>query len=159
VKQTPELDAAQHQMQPGYISRDGFLGTDQRSLRAILVEDEQRTAALGLTHRTIAERLRYFTEAGKQHFGAPVTVDEVYEVRAEEARGVLRCPWPHPGVFGKTNVHLRRTDTGEELAWTELQIHLIEVHGFYQGEGSRYRLSPGYVQRVLGLQSEDTQEG
>jgi len=42
-------------------------------------------------------------------------------------------------------------DTGEEIRWTELQIHLIEAHGFYEGKGSVWRVSPSKLGRVLGL--------
>lgn len=157
MKQTPELSAAQEQMRPGFISRDGFLAPDRRPLRAILEEDEARVAALGLTHQAIAERLRHFTEAAKARLGAPLVLEEVYEVRADDARGPLPCPWPHPGTFAKTNIRLCRLDTGEALQWTELHIHLIEAHGFYQGVGSAYRLSPETLQRVLEVGETERQ--
>ena len=152
MKQTPELDLAQRCMRPGIISLHGFLGADRRSLRAILEDDDQRVAALGLTHGAIAERMRYLTAAGRRGLGSTVVVEEIYEVRVDEARGVLPCPWPHPGVFPKAIVFLQRLDTNESISWAELQIHLIGAHGFYEGKGSPYRLSPEKLKRVLGLE-------
>ena len=140
------------------ISRDGFLGDDKRPLRAILGEDDQRVAALGLTHKTIADRMRYLTEAGKARLGAAAVIDGVYEVRADDTRGGIPCAWPHDGLFDKTMVRLRRLDTGEELRWSELMIHLIGEHGFYQGKGSPYRLAPAELARVLGLLPDDARD-
>jgi len=54
MKQTPELDTAQEYMRPGVISLDGFLGSDERPLRAILQDDDAAVASMGLTHATIA---------------------------------------------------------------------------------------------------------
>jgi hypothetical protein len=154
MKQTPELDKVQERMRPGIISRDGFLGDDPRPLADILAADAQRVAALGLTHAAVAARLRALTEAARGGLGAPVKVDDRIEVTLEEARGVLPCPWPHPGVHRKARVCLRRLDTGETLVWTILQIHLVETHGFYEGEGCPYRLSPAALKRILDI-SED----
>ena len=151
MKQTPELAQAQRRMRPGIISRDGFLGTDWRPLRAIIEEDDSRVGALGLTHAAIAERLRYFTQAARARLGAAAVVDKLYQVRVYEVRGKIHCPWDHPGGYGKCLVYLRRLDTGEDLTWTDLHIHMIEAHGFYEGTGSTYRLSPARLKRVLGL--------
>lgn len=150
MKQTPELATAQENMRPGVISLDGFLGSDMRLLRAILQDDDAVVASMGLDHAAIADRLRYFTTAAKAALGMSAVVDEVYEVRIHEVRGSIHCPWPHPGGYPKNVIYLRRTDTGEEVKWTELQIHLIEVHGFYEGKDSVWRLSPRKLGRVLG---------
>ena len=147
----PELAAAEENMKPGVISLDGFLGCDTRPLRAILQDDDAVVAAMGLDHATIAARLRYFTAAAKAALGMSTVVDDVYEVRIHEVRGRIHCPWPHPGGFPKNVIYLRRTDTGEEVKWTELQIHLVEEHGCYEGRGSVWRLSPTSLGRVLGL--------
>jgi len=151
MKQTPELDTAQEYMRPGVISLDGFLGSDERPLRAILQDDDAAVASMGLTHATIAHRLRHFTGAAREALGLSVVVDEVYEVRIHEVRGPIHCPWPHPGSYPKNVIYLHRMDTGEEIRWTELQIHLIEAHGFYEGKGSVWRVSPSKLGRVLGL--------
>ena len=151
MKQTPELAQAERRMGPGIISREGFLGTDSRPLRAIIEEDDSRVAALGLTHAAIAKRLRYFTQAAKARLGAAAVVDNLYQVRIYEVRGKIHCPWDHPGGYDKCVVYFRRLDTGEELTWTDLHIHMVEAHGFYEGAGSTYRLPPAKLKRVLGL--------
>ena len=154
MKQTPELAAAQQRMRPGMVTRDGFLGSDTRPLRAILDDDDAQVAALGLTHAAIADKLQHFTRAAEAALGAPVVVDGVYEVYSHEVRGRIHCPWTHPGGHRKNVTYLQRTDTGEHVKWTDLQIHMIQDHGFYEGKGSPWRLEPAALKRLLGLHAE-----
>jgi hypothetical protein len=37
----------------------------------------------------------------------------------------------------------------KKVFFTDLQIHLIEKHGFYQGKGSSYRLEPAELAEIL----------
>ncbi len=147
---SPELDRTQERMKPGMISRIGFLGDDSRPLGTVIEEDAQRVSSLRLADAAIVTRLRELTDAARGGLGTPVTAEGL-EMRTDEARGVMPCPWPHPAVFRKGSVYCRRLDTGEEIVWTELSMHMIETHGFYGGAGSPYRLSPNVLKRVLAL--------
>lgn len=150
VKQSPVLDAVETDMRR--IGMGTFLGTDRRKLVEILNEDQGQVHAMGLTHETIAQRLEEITEAAKKALGEIVILGGRYEVRAEEARGKIPCPWRHPGgLFPKSHIELRDQQTGETLIWTDLSIHLIREHGFYQGKGSPYRIDPEAIKRILGI--------
>jgi hypothetical protein len=138
-------------MAAGRITRDGFLGSDRRALVQILAEDENAVHSLGLTHREISERMAWFTEAGKRGLGTTVDVAGRWEVRVQSVRGLLPCPWGHEGMYPKTNVFLRKLDSGETLVWTDLTAHMIGEHGFYEGVGSGFRVDPAHAARVLGL--------
>ena len=151
MKQPPDLRIIQTRMRPGLITRDGFLGSDRRALMEILDEDANTVAELGLTHRRIADRMEYFTEAGRKGLGTTVTVEDDFEVRVETVRGQLPCPWGHKGLFPKRNVFLRNLQTGDELLWTGLSMHLIGEHGFYEGKHSTFRIDPLAAKRTLGL--------
>ncbi len=151
MKQSPFLDAVQERMKPGHIARDGFMGNDRRQLIELLEEDENAVHNLGVTHEQISDRLGYFAEAGKEGLGTTVTVDGDYEVRVDDVRGVLPCPWGHKGLYPKTNIFFKNLKTGEEMIWTALQIHLIRDHGFYEGKGSHFRIEPDKAKRTLGL--------
>ena len=151
MKQPPDLEQAEKRMQPGVITRDGFLGHDGRQLEEILQEDENRVVRLHLTHHRIARRMKYFTAEGRKGLGNPVTVDEIYTVKVEEWRGVLTCPWDDAGLFRKGYVTVRNEELGEELTWTPLSIHMVREHGFYEGKGSTYRIEPEDAKRILGL--------
>jgi hypothetical protein len=151
VFQSPELDGVEERMRPCANFHHAFLGTDSRKLIQILTEDQGTVNSLGLTHELIAARLRAITEVAQKSMGAPAIVDDRFEVRVDAARGQMPCPWGHPGLYNKTHVALKKIETGQVLAWSDLAIHLIEEHGFYQGLGSPYRLDPGLVKKVLEL--------
>lgn len=151
MKQLPILDKAQHAMRPGAITHDGFLGTDPRKLADILAEDQALVARLGLTHPAIAARMLELQEAGKAGLGLPTRVPPHFEVTVEDVRGMLPCPFGHEGLYPKVNVTVRNLSLGREVAFTDLQRHLIDAHGFYQGRGSTYRIEPAELIAVLGM--------
>jgi hypothetical protein len=153
VKQSRQDDTIQDQMRPGIITHDGLLGTDRRKLRDILDADDAAVRRLGLTHAAVAARMRELRDAGAQGLGEPVTVLDHFEVRVDSVRGQLPCPFPHEGLCRKEFVDVRNLKTGERATFTELNIHLIEAHGFYEGAGSPFRQDPATLARVLQIVS------
>jgi hypothetical protein len=151
VKQSPELDRIERNMRPMCLCQRGFLGYERRKLIEILTDDQGTVTSLGLSHEMIVQRLRAITEKARDGWGDPVIVDGKFSVEVNEVRGKIPCPWGHPGLYPKTHVKLEKIETGETLIWSDLGIHLIEEHGFYQGRGSPYRLDPSTVKRILGL--------
>ncbi|OIP89743.1 MAG: hypothetical protein AUK55_13965 [Syntrophobacteraceae bacterium CG2_30_61_12] len=149
VYQSPDLDQVEARMRPSPDFRHGYLGRDQRRLIQILTAGEARVRALGLSHEAIADRLDQLTLGAQSGYGETVLLEQKYIVTATVARGKIPCPWDHPGLYRKTHIDLRRTDSDDRLVWTDLSIHLIREHGFYQGEGSPYRLDPEAIHRVL----------
>lgn len=149
MKQTVQMQKAQERMAPGVITRDGFLGDDRRPLADILLADEEAVKALGLEHATIAGRMVELRDAGMAGLGEFVDVAPHFEVRVDSVRGRLPCPFGDPGIFPKTNVTVRNTRTGREITYTDLHIHLVWVHGFYEGRGSPFRLEPKDLAEVL----------
>ena len=148
VKQSPLLDLVEGEMRR--IGMGSFLGSDRRKLAEILDDDHESVNALGLTNEQIASRLEEITHTAKKNLGDRLTVEDRYEVRAEEHRGMIPCPWEHPqGLFFKSYVELRDKKSGETLIWSDLSIHLIREHGFFQGKGSPFRLDPAVLKRVF----------
>jgi len=151
VKQSPNLDRVERNMRPMCLCQWGFLGYDRRKLIEILTDDQGTVNSLGMSHEIIAERLRAITAEARHEWGDPVVVDEKFDVEVYEVRGEIPCPWGHPGLYRKSHVKLEKIETGENLIWSDLGIHLIEEHGFYQGRGSPYRLDPADLKRILEL--------
>jgi hypothetical protein len=151
MKQSHQDDMTQDRMRPGVITRDGLLGTDRRKLRDILDADDAAVRRLGLTHAALVARMRELRDAGARGLGEPVTVPGRFEVRVDSVRGGLPCPFPHEGLYGKEFVDVRNLRTGERVTFTELNIHLIEAHGFYEGVGSPFRQDPATLARVLEI--------
>ena len=83
MKQTPDLDLVQAAMQPGVITRDGFLGDDRRKLVEILIEDDAQVARMGLSHERIAQRMRELRERGCAGLGETVALDGDTGVRVD----------------------------------------------------------------------------
>jgi hypothetical protein len=156
MKQTPQLDAVEARMRSGGIVREGFLGSDRRSLSEILDEDQNAINHLGVTHQQIAERMEHLCEEGKRGLGTTVHVDEDFEVSVQSVRGFLPCPWGHKGLYPKLNVHVRNRRSGRTMLWTGMQIHLIRDHGFYQGRGSGFRIEPQDAVEILALKATQT---
>jgi len=149
MKQTPELDRIQKLMQPGVISKDGFLGNDTRNLADILADDLRIVTNLGFTHQELADTMEELTEAGKQAFGNPVLVRGFLEVTVDSSKGKIASPFG--GLYDKENVVVVNKKTGETIRWTTLNIHMIRDHGFYEGKGSYFRVEPEDLVRVLEL--------
>ncbi len=149
MKQTPEYDAIQQQMAPGVITLDGFLGTDTRKLIDILTSDEAKVHALNVTHEAIAERMQYFRDAGLDGLGEFMKVDDHFDVRVDSVRGKLPSPFGGKGMYEKVNTTVRNTISGGEVTFTDLHIHFVRDHGFYEGEGSPFRIEPSQLVDVL----------
>ena len=149
MKQSPQLQKAQNAMRPGVITRDGFLGHDTRNLVDILIEDEAEVQRLNLTHAEIAQRMIELRDAGMRGLGDFINVEPHFEVKVDTVRGKLPCPFGDPGIFPKTNTVVRNLELGREITYTDLSIHMIMAHGFYEGRGSGFRLEPSKIVEVL----------
>lgn len=151
MKQTPAMDRIQREMRPGVITRDGFLGQDRRKLADILDADNAEVNRLGLTHEGIAERMRQVRDAGKKGVGLPTRVESGFEIQVDSVRGGLPCPFGHAGLLQKMNTTVTNLSTGKALTYTDLHIHMIAEHGFYEGRGSEFRLDPAELKEILEI--------
>ena len=149
MKQSARDDAIQNQMRPGHLTRDGMLGADRRKLCDIIEADDAAVRRLGLSHAAIAARMRELRDAGARGLGQAIRVLGHFEVRVDSVRGKLPCPFLHPGLFQKEFVEVRNERSGEQALFTELNIHLIQEHGFYEGLESPFRQDPATLARVL----------
>lgn len=151
IFQSPSLDEVEKKMATCRPWLPSFLGSDERKLVEILDEDHAQVIALGLTDQEIARKLRELTTAAREGWGDPVCTESKFLVKYQDARGKVPCPWGHPGLYPKTHVECKNIATGEILVWSDLSIHLIQEHGFYEGKGSHYRLNPQDIKRILEL--------
>ena len=152
MKQSPQMQRVQENMKPGAITLEGFLGHDTRNLADILEEDNAAVQRLGLSHEAIARRMEELKTAGGKGLGDFINVSPHFEVKVESVRGKLPCPFEHPGVYPKTNITCINKKSGKTLVFTDMHIHLVGNHGFYEGRGSLYRLEPEDVAEVLEVE-------
>lgn len=154
MKQTVQMSRIQDIMKPGIITRDGFLGTDSRNLVDILDDDDAEVKRMGLTHQQIANRMLELRDAGIRGLGNLISVEPYYEVRVDSVRGKLPCPFGDPGIFPKTNITIVNLKKKREILYTDLHIHIIGSHGFYEGKGSPFRLDPRDLVDILEIEPE-----
>jgi len=155
MKQTVQMKLIQEKMKPGVITRDGFLDPDRRNLIDILIEDDEKVKRMGLSHQQVAQRMLEFRDAGMRGLGEFISIEPHFEVRVDSVRGKLPCPFGDPGIFPKTNVTVRNLERNEEITYTDLHIHLIGSHGFYEGKGSVFRLDPKSLVDTLEITGEE----
>ena len=151
MKRDSDDRAVAERMAPGALSREGFLGSDQRPLADIIRADRAEAERLGVTCELLAERLRRILDAAVAALGAPVQVAPHLTTVHREAMGRIPCPVSGCGLFPKGEAEVTDTATGERILLSPLSVHLLREHGFCQGRGSRYRLEPAALIRLLGL--------
>ncbi len=149
MKQTPEYDLIQQQMQPGVITLEGFLGTDTRNLIDIIAQDDVTVRQLHMSHQDIAEKMQYFRDAGLDGLGEFLKISDHFEVRVDSVRGKLPSPFGGRGMYEKVNTTVRNLVLNKEITYTDLHIHFIKDHGFYEGIGSAYRIEPASLVEIL----------
>jgi hypothetical protein len=154
MKESVQLQEAQARMAPGVIARDGFMGSDRRSLSEIIAADAAEVARLGLSDEAIAARMAELRDSGYPGLGDPVEVAPHFSVRVESERGKLPCPFGDSGGHRKTLVTVLNKALGRSVSYTDLGIHLVKEHGFYEGSGSAFRLEPADLKEVLDVRGK-----
>lgn len=154
AKLTPHEREVREAMQPGRLTRDGMLGTDQRAAVEIIATDAAALERLGVSREALARRMREVSEFARSRLGDPALFEGRLVVQAVEDRGSMPCPFQHPGRYGKCIVTVRDTATGERLMWSSLGEHMIESHGFFQGAGSAFRVEPEAAVRLLQVTAD-----
>lgn len=137
---------AYEKMKVGVLTSTGFLGQDKRPLNDIIESDEELFRALALDFEQVADRLEALARGGSEGLGEPITVDQVYLVKSDEARGKLPCPYGD-GFYHKNAISVQRGD--DAIIYSDLSIHLLRAHHFCQGQGNPFRLDPVILKRIL----------
>ncbi|MHB8962415.1 MAG: hypothetical protein ACYC5K_04600 [Saccharofermentanales bacterium] len=156
MKQQPDLQKIQEEMQPGSLSAAGFLGTDLRNLNDIIRADQASVDKMGLSHETIAAAMRVLSDAAITGLGRPVDCAGHFIVIAEEFMGKIACPFRDNHRAVKRTITASNRNTGQTISWTDLSMHMIGRHGFYEGLGSLYRNDPAVLARFLDLTVDDS---
>ena len=152
MKQGPEFKRIEDNMRSGQLAAHQFLGTDTRSLKDIIRHDQLVLEPLGITNQDIAHRMRYFTEKAAGGLGLQV-VDDVFEVEREEHKGDIPCPFADNVQASKSITRVKNLRTGRSVSWSDLNIHLVDEHGFFEGHGAPFRVDPAEFVEVLEIKA------
>ncbi len=150
MKNTRQVDEFEKLLKSDVIVSGGFLGDDIRSHIEIIESDRAELSTLNVTAAELSEKMRQVSAKAAEGLGTWIKIDARTDAKVDEARGALICPWPHQaGPFAKRVTNVRRNDTGQEIRWSDLNIHLIAEHSFFEGRGSSFRVDPRSLFEIL----------
>jgi len=145
MKESPQAIKLDRMLRSSKLVAGGFMGDDARSAAEVIDADVAELSKLAFTTEQLASRMQEITDRAKGGLGTWVTIDDKRQAMAEEAKGPAICPWPHPGRYVKSVTTIERLDSGEAIRWSDLNIHLIADHSFFEGQGSAFRIAPAIL--------------
>ena len=149
MKRSPYDENLERMLRSSKLVAGGFMGSDSRTALEVIEADTAELEQLGVSTQQVAARMRELTLQARPALGNWIEIEDKYRLKSEDYKGSLICPWPHVGRYEKRLTSCRRLDTEEEIVWTDLNIHLIDAHGFFEGKGSSFRLEPRPLVRIL----------
>lgn len=149
MKKSPELQKLEQILRSSKLSAAGFMGEDTRPLVEIIDADLAELARLGYTAEQLVEKMQNITDLAAKALGNWAKIDDTCRAKVDEAKGRIPCPWPHPAYFDKRVTTLKNTQTGDEIKWSDLNIHLIKEHSFFEGKAGPFRIEPTHLIRML----------
>ncbi|HBN96303.1 MAG TPA: hypothetical protein DDZ66_08375 [Firmicutes bacterium] len=152
MKQGPNFKRIEDNMRSGPLAAHQFLGTDTRTLADVILHDQLLLEPLGLTNQDISDRMRYFTDKLADNPG-PKNVDHKFRVEREEHKGRILCPFADNVQASKSITRVTNMESGKTVVWSDLNIHLIASHGFYEGYGAPFRVDPAEYAEVLEIKN------
>lgn len=148
MKQSPQDKNLERMLRSGKLAAGGFMGDDVRGVDEVIAEDGALLEKLGYNAAQVAQRMQHLRDLARPAMGNWIDAGELLQVKSEDYKGFIVCPWPHAGRFEKRVTTARRTDTSRAVSWSDLNIHLIKEHGFFEGKGSFFRIEP---QELIGV--------
>lgn len=149
MKRSPYMQKLEEMLRSSRIVAGGFMGDDPRRVEEIIDSDAAEVARLGLTPEMIADRMQEITDTAIEKLGNWTEIGPKLLARVDEAKGTMVCPWPEPGRYAKRVTYVRNQQTGREIHWSDLNIHMIRKHGFFEGKGSDFRQEPATLADML----------
>jgi hypothetical protein len=149
MKQSPDMQKLEEILRSSTLVADGFMGTDLRRVTEVIEADAAELFKLDVSLEQLGTRMTEITEAAEKGLGTWTRVDDCREAVIDEARGRTVCPWPHQARFRKRVTTVRRTDSGQTIRWSDLNVHLISAHGFFEGRGSTFRIDPAALVNII----------
>lgn len=153
MKQSPRDKKLEEMLRSGKLVAGGFMGADSRHPIEVIEQDIIALENLGVTIHLLVQRMQELTDVAKPRLGCwIVDSSRKLRVKSEDYKGWLVCPWPHPGRFDKRITTVEHLESGKQVMWTDLNIHMISEHGFFEGKGAFFRIEPA---EIVGILFED----
>ena len=141
MKQTPEEKRRMINFQSGTLSKEGFLGPDNRHVHDIIQSDIKALGSLGLNCEQAADDLKYYLDLAKGAMDTRIEEGD-FILQSQWDRGMLPCPFGEPGLHPKVIVTILHQPSGRTIRYSQLSIHLLRRHCFLGGRKSAFRVEP-----------------
>ncbi len=149
MKKSPDDKKLEEMLRSSVIVSGGFMGDDPRRPAEVIDTDRSVLARLGYECAQLAERMKQITDIAVKGLGNWMDVNDRLQAKTDEAKGLLTCPWPGPERFPKRVTTVRDKQSGRKMIWSDLNIHLIGRHCFFEGRGSHFRIEPSELVEML----------
>ena len=151
MKQSPDIVKIEEVLRSSKLVSGGFMGDDDRAFTEVVETDAAVLEKAGINAKQLAERMQDITDRAISGLGTWVDIDGKLLAKVDEAKGAIVCPWPHPASFAKRVTTVKCVNSTITVKWSDLGIHLISEHGFFEGNGSQLRTEPRELIRILQL--------
>lgn len=150
------IEDLERQMRPGAKGEEGsnagFLGPDENLLDVLAADNDLVLEELQLDHQQLAEPLLKIGFYARKHAYSEkklVTYGDVrLQVSALQYKGFQYSPFGD-GTRTNTDVTVQNLHTGRTLKYSLLVPQMVYRYGFYEGQGTSYRVPPGEIARLL----------
>ncbi len=149
MKKSPQQRKLERLLRSSKFSASGFMGNDRRNLWEIIDQDAAVIARRGKTMEEVAARMQHLTDLAKQGLGDWIQITKNVHVSIDDSRGMIPCPWPHRVRCLKRITTARHLPSDRVVRWSDLNIHLIKEHGFFEGKGSQFRIEPDQLIDII----------
>jgi hypothetical protein len=149
MKQSPDIVRLEEVLRSSKLVSGGFMGDDRRTLAEVLETDAAVLEKTGISAKQLAVKMQEVTDRAITGLGTWIDIDGKLIAKVDEAKGAIVCPWPHPADFAKRVTTVKCVKSALTAKWSDLGIHLIDEHSFFQGDGSQLRTEPRELIRIL----------
>jgi len=154
MKLSPEDQRLVHNLKPSKFSKEGFLGTDSRSVQEIIADDLYTLKKAGVSQELLVQALKDAYQKAKEAFGAEIEIRKNVKAVFHESMGRIPSPFCKDGLFEKGEAVITDSTSNLSLVITSLGINLIENHDFFQGRGCRFRIDPLVAIKIFNLRPD-----
>lgn len=150
-----ELEFFESRLHPKKSSRVGFLGIDD-TLIDTYTKDKKYLESRNVTAKQIADRIESILKEAYTTRNS-IVKDKLKVNYSISTCGHQQCPFHEldndvDNIIGNCDPIIINVDTKEELKLPILITHLARTRGFFEGEGSPYRVDPEKAIRVLEIE-------
>jgi hypothetical protein len=135
-------------MRPGAESFKGFLGEKESLLDVMAADNKLVVDEWKRTHQELARHMRLLaaigSKIGRKEF---LYHGKRFRVELVMFRGEQPSPF-HDGTKTSSDAIVRNLDSGKEIRYSLLVPDMVERYGFYEGQGTEYRVDP---RKLLGV--------